>query len=1020
VIILHGTWIDGNFFLWGEKTRETKRRSSARTGADSPYDVTAQDLHHALAGVTLPAAQKAQKIQAFLPTTEVPPKRPVPSSPLIDADNDEPVQAVIAPWLITALPLDVVQSLNALAHVSGKRLLERGLLAGLDLAFWTEALAFAGSLVVRRLYLPAAREEGLSHRAFWEPLVSAEEARSFAVLAGRMPHSARALSPKRSDTPLEQSPEAVLKSFLAAHVDALVRMAESREAKRKRREAFSPHDAWLLALRGDNALIKAEFPEGRKLLESIESWKRPVLAFRDSPYRLCLRLEEPNEQGEPWHLRYLLQSCRDESLLIETGALWDPKSAASRQCAGEGFSHREFLISSFGDAAKLSPPIERSLSSSRPSGAMLSTDEAWRFLAEEAPSLAGRGMVLLLPSWWTGKGASLRLSARVRAKTSRPKSAGSLRLGDIVSFQWEAALGDEPVDRAELERLAELKVPLVRIRGQWVAMKVEEIRQALSLMETRQKLTVKDALHLALAGSGSEAGLQIGQINASGWLGELLSKMGDDCAIEALDEPPGFIGALRPYQKSGLSWLSFLRRWGLGACLADDMGLGKTVQTLAHIQRERRDGETRPVLLVCPTSVVTNWQKEARHFTPELTVLVHHGSGRTRDASFTNEALRHALVISTYALLHRDLRHLETIRWAAIVLDEAQNIKNPGTKQARAARAIGADFRVVLTGTPVENSLTDLWSLMEFLNPGLLGREAEFRSHFHIPIQVLHDQGAQERLRRITGPFILRRLKTDRSIITDLPEKIETKEFCILTKEQATLYSAALKEIDRDIEGSEGMERRGKILGLISRLKQICNHPAQFLKDHSSLPLRSGKLMRLLEMVEELLAAGGRSLIFTQFAEMGEILRRVLEEHCGVEVLFLHGAVPKAKRDAMITRFQDMKPGSPPLFVLSLKAGGTGLNLTAASHVFHYDRWWNPAVESQATDRAYRIGQDKNVQVHKFICSGTMEERIDEMIEEKRDLAERIVGTGENWLTELSTKDLRALLALRKSALSGD
>ncbi|CAI8038507.1 Uncharacterized ATP-dependent helicase YwqA [Geodia barretti] len=462
--------------------------------------------------------------------------------------------------------------------------------------------------------------------------------------------------------------------------------------------------------------------------------------------------------------------------------------------------------------------------------------------------------------------------------------------------------------------------------------------------------------------------------------------------FKELASPRGFSGTLRPYQVRGYSWLSFLRQWGLGACLADDMGLGKTIQTLALIQRDWRANGKRPVLLVCPTS-------EAR-------CGVQEGGGE------------HAIVVSSYGLVHRDLKFLKEVPWGGVVLDEAQNIKNPETKQARAAQSLEADYRIALTGTPVENNVGDLWSIMEFLNPGFLGSQSEFKRNFFVPIQAERDASAAERLKRVTGPFILRRLKTDRSIISDLPEKLETKVFCPLTKEQASLYASVLKETEEALESADGIQRRGLVLATLSKLKQVCNHPAQFLGDNSGINGRSGKLTRLTEMLEEVIEVGDRALVFSQFAEMGDLLQRQVQETFGLEALFLHGGVPKRQRDRMVERFQD-EGGGPQVFILSLKAGGTGLNLTSANHVFHFDRWWNPAVEDQATDRVFRIGQTRNVQVHKFICAGTLEEKIDEMIEIKKEISERVVGAGEGWLTELSNDDLREVLALSKEAQEG-
>jgi SNF2 family DNA or RNA helicase len=376
-------------------------------------------------------------------------------------------------------------------------------------------------------------------------------------------------------------------------------------------------------------------------------------------------------------------------------------------------------------------------------------------------------------------------------------------------------------------------------------------------------------------------------------------------------------------------------------------------------------------------------------------------------------------VLSSYALLHRDFDILKEVAWAAVILDEAQNIKNAETRQARAARSLTSDYRIALTGTPVENNVGDLWSIMEFLNPGFLGTQAAFKRNFFVPIQANRDQEAATRLKRLTAPFILRRLKTDKAIIADLPEKLEMKLFCTLTKEQASLYAAVVKDMSEALEEAEGIQRRGLVLATLTRLKQVCNHPAQLLGDNSAIAGRSGKLQRLTEMLEEALAEGDRALVFTQFAEMGELIRRHLQASFGREVLFLHGAVPKRQRDRMVARFQSdgHHTDAPRVFILSLKAGGTGLNLTTANHVFHFDRWWNPAVENQATDRAFRIGQRRNVQVHKFICAGTLEEKIDEMIERKQEVAASIVGSGEGWLTELSNSQLKELFALRQDAI---
>ena len=462
----------------------------------------------------------------------------------------------------------------------------------------------------------------------------------------------------------------------------------------------------------------------------------------------------------------------------------------------------------------------------------------------------------------------------------------------------------------------------------------------------------------------------------------------------------------------------FLGRLGLGACLADDMGLGKTAQLIATLLV---DPLPDPTLVVCPVSVLGNWQRELERFAATLRVKVHHGNDRLRfhdinlrgdpedmRADYRADA---DVVLTTYSLVPRDLELLQSVRWGRIVLDEAQQVKNPGTAQTKAIRKLEADRRVALTGTPVENRLSELWSLMHVLNPGLLGTAAEFKRRFAIPIERDHDQAATDLLRRVTSPFVLRRLKTDKSIIDDLPDKIETTEHCPLTKEQASLYRAIVDDLLLQADEATGIGRRGLVLAGITKLKQVCNHPAHFGRDGSTLAGRSGKLNRVEELLDEIIEAGDKVLCFTQFAEWGELLVPHLARRYGRDPLWLHGGVRRPLRDGMVEQFQD--PDGPPIFLLSLKAGGTGLNLTAASHVIHLDRWWNPAVENQATDRAFRIGQKRTVLVHKLVSTGTIEERIDEMINAKRALAESVVGTGEQWITELDTAELRNVISLR-------
>jgi SNF2 family DNA or RNA helicase len=707
----------------------------------------------------------------------------------------------------------------------------------------------------------------------------------------------------------------------------------------------------------------------------------------------------------------LLAQDRDEpSLVLPLSAVWDGR-------APFGPTVVEDTLVSLGRLARLAPELAGVLEQRAPDELAVDDRALVALLRGSVERLDDAGIGVFLPSWWSHRP---RLGVRARATRSRSSTAaatpGNVGMDAIVAFTWEAALGDLRLTKAELAaltRAAEAKQSLVRVRGQWVEIDPRRMADLLDVVGTTAAAPASDLLRagLGLDRLGVDVGLDVVGVDASsvGWLQALL----DDAlhaSVEPMATPEDFAGRLRPYQERGLGWLAFLGRVGLGACLADDMGLGKTAQLIAAVLADPTEG---PTLVVCPVSVLGNWQRELARFAPRLRVLVHHGSDRHRldDEPFSARAQRHDVVLSTYSLLARDVEHLAGVAWGRLVFDEAQQVKNPGAAQTRAAQRLRAGRRVALTGTPVENRLGELWSIMQLLNPGLLGSARSFRERFAVPIERDHDADATDLLRRVTGPFVLRRLKSDRSIITDLPDKIETVDRCPLTREQATLYRAVVDDLLTGADASEGIARRGLVLAGLLRLKQVCNHPAHFLADHSLLPGRSGKLTRTEELLEEILAEGDKVLCFTQFTAWGDLLGPYLQRRFGVETLWLHGGVRRKARDRMVERFGE--PDGPPLFLVSLKAGGTGLNLTAASHVIHLDRWWNPAVEDQATDRAYRIGQHRTVQVHKLVAAGTVEERIDEMIDAKRGLAQRVVGAGEEWLTELSTSDLRDLLALR-------
>jgi SNF2 family DNA or RNA helicase len=578
----------------------------------------------------------------------------------------------------------------------------------------------------------------------------------------------------------------------------------------------------------------------------------------------------------------------------------------------------------------------------------------------------------------------------------------------MVDYQWKLALGGRVVTDDELADLARVTVPLVRLRGRWVYLDADRLAAGLAFLRRGGgSMTAGDALRTVRLLPPEDLPLPVTATGGHGWIADLLA--GDmDRRLELLDTPAGLTGVLRPYQRRGFSWLAFMDRLGLGACLADDMGLGKTVQVLALLLH----GGSGPTLIVCPLSVLGNWQREAARFAPGLVVRILHGADRRDPAELSIGA---DVVLTTYATATRDADALAAVAWDRVVLDEAQHVKNGGSAMAKAVRRLPARSRIALTGTPVENRLAELWSIVDFVSPGVLGSAHTFRARYAVPVERYADENAAARLRQATRPFVLRRVKSDPAVVADLPDKRHVRHLCSLTVEQATLYRAVLDEMLNRLAETRDRWRKGIVLAAMTKLKQVCNHPAHLLGDGSPLPGRSGKLERLEEILDRVLAAGESALCFTQFARFGAMLAPHLAARFDVPVRYLHGGTPRGARDAMVADFQ--ADGRPGVFVLSLKAGGTGLNLTAANHVVHVDRWWNPATEAQATDRAFRIGQDRDVEVHTLVCLGTLEERIDQLIVEKGAVAERVVGTGEGWLSGLSTTELRALLTLSPEAV---
>lgn len=1056
--VVHANWTGGALHLWVESAAQGEARESGRHPGSEDSEIIAR----VLSGI--PGVERGDPgtIALRLPTLSGAPARSERLVHAVGVADADPATESLEAWNVSTLALDAGAALDALDALEDRAAQQRerlgeerdddadpGSLIADSVRFYATGARLARSFVAQQRMAPMLRQKtGGALEAFWTPWWSdsaaAEQAARLALAA---PPAVRAAVDEYN-----HSVWPTLESYLSACVDALCRRAlvqeDVEEAIEDRDPSEDDHVAWLTGLLGNDPATAIDAGRGSVMLGSVRRWVGLLDDRGESVgWRLHLRLiEPPDEDGDEglhldtrdarWTLAMGLQSADEDAVVLDAADLWTMPADVATVDGRRIEDPPRTLLSEIGRAARIFAPLERALEESQPMDVELSTVEAHRFLSEFAPALREQGFGVADPRWWGGDGAQLGLLLDIEAEETPPAGGAGREGGDgaespvfglhaLVDYRWRIAVGSRTLTMEEFEQLASSRSPMVKIGGQWVEIKKDKLASIRGFFDESGggRMSLGEAMRLAYGTDEDEIGAKVLGVRASGWAGELIGDETDGLdssrAIEMLEQPGALLGELRPYQRSGLSWLAFLDRLGLGGCLADDMGLGKTIQLISLLLHERRDDmRPSPTLVIAPTSVVGNWRNEAKKFAPQLRTFVHHGPERATGETFTEAARDADLVITTYALAHRDFETLSSITWKRVCLDEAQNIKNPSSKQSQSVRGLPAERRVALTGTPVENRLTELWSIMEFLNPGYLGSAARFRRKFSLPVERRRDMQRTRQLRRLVQPFILRRLKTDPTVVPDLPKKVETKEHAHLTPEQSALYEKAVSEMLGEVERADGVRRRGIVLATLIRLKQICNHPALVLKDwtpQSGRPpkaARSGKATRLVQMLDEVIAAGDQALVFTQFRQMGEALASMLRHDLDRDVLLLHGGTPQTVREQMIERFQKAD-GTSPVFILSLKAGGVGMNLTAASHVFHFDRWWNPAVENQATDRAHRIGQDKTVHVHKFIVAGTLEERIDEMLEQKLELAETIIGAGEEWLTELSTSELREMLRLR-------
>ncbi|MDD1729757.1 MAG: DEAD/DEAH box helicase [Methanospirillum sp.] len=909
---------------------------------------------------------------------------------------------------------------------------------GGTLRFWQSVVSLAQEMVIRGRYLPAIgtyQNGGICTR--WKICPSAYDTQRINLLAKAISPLQLGFQRNLDESAIQVRKNETITTFLESLISRIINLAEQHDLQDPA-SRYTPIER----LKYAQELTALYFLQGyeRHLMplatpQITNGWKNKCILWTDTsaidipddlPWIIVVQISELPDPISPvhkvadttheWAISFLIRSADNPDILIPTHEF---RQHELPHVALPGDEELQSMLRRTVETLNaILPGLAIEYRSTTDPIIRIPESDLIRFLTHDVRLIEAQGVEFLYPEWWGRPSEPARISLSIQQRQDSGVTS-LVGLQTLLHFDYRISIGEDSISSAEFRKLVEQQTSTVRFGKRWVTIDQPLLEQKIKTVEKKYKkhrLSVSDLLRLIARSEDPHEDLTVDPEDA--WTADLLTGIKEGWHHRPVEVPESFRGVLRPYQKTGLSFLMACRSLGFGACLADDMGLGKTPQTIAYLLAAKNQGTLKgPSLLICPTSIIGNWERELARFGPDLTCFIHHGPSRLRGESFIQKASESDLIITSYALIPRDLDLLSDLTYAVLILDEVQNIKNSQTKQFRAVRTLSADHRIALTGTPVENHLTELWAIMEVLNPDYLGSLSAFQKIYASPIEKGDAEEKATELRRMIRPFLLRRVKTDTSVISDLPEKMEMQVYCSLTHEQAADYQATVNGLAHDLQQATGIARKGRILSALTRLKQICNFPDTGTEVIDN-PERSGKVTRLIEMLEEIRDEGDAAIIFTQYATFAKALARQIHQSLEREVLLLTGSTPRLKREEMINRFA--RSDGPLFFVISLRAGGTGLNLMRANHVFHIDRWWNPAVEDQATDRTYRIGQTKTVQVHLLITAGTLEEQIHDLISRKRIIADQVISSGEEWLTELPTGELMDVLRLREQVFGDE